>query len=138
MTAIQGGKHSFKQSLKGHKIRHIISSTRTDLIKDASSLHTPFLELERMITYRVSIGEWKIYYCHVAPMGVHRHIFTEHFHGLPQICGPQVWNPLQKWRFLWLFFVCFSIWQDVLDLSYIYTSNIFMGLDWYQDSKYVT
>ena len=44
-------------------------------VKGAYSLHTPFLELIRMIKYRVSIGEWNIYYCNVVPMGCPKHIF---------------------------------------------------------------
>ena len=39
-------------------------------------VHTPFLELVRIIKYRDLIGEWNIYYCHVVPMGCQRHIFT--------------------------------------------------------------
>ena len=65
-------------------------------LKGAYSLHTPFLELIRMITYRVSIGEWNIYYCHVVSMGCPRHIFTWHFHGLPQICGSSDWHNEKK------------------------------------------
>ena len=65
-------------------------------LKGAYSLHSPFLELVRMIKYRVSIGDWNIYYCHVVPMGFPRHSFTWHFHGLPQICGLQVWHNEKK------------------------------------------
>ena len=45
------------------------------LIRGASSLHTPFLELLRIIKHHN--------YCHVVLMGHPRHIFTWHFHGLP-------------------------------------------------------
>ena len=56
------------------------------IILTSLDVHTPFLEPLRMITYRVSIGEWSIYYCHmvlwgalVLPcgvMGCPRHLFT--------------------------------------------------------------
>ena len=65
-------------------------------LKGAHSLHAPFSDLVRMIKYRVSIGQWSIYYCHVVLIGCPRLIFTWHCHGLPQICGSQVWHNESK------------------------------------------
>lgn len=39
-------------------------------------VHTPYLELVRLIKYRVSIGKWNLYYCHVVPIACPINIFT--------------------------------------------------------------
>ena len=59
-------------------------------IKGASSLHTPFFELVRMIKLLGLNRLIKIYCCHVPPMSCPRHNVHMHFHGLPQICRLQV------------------------------------------------
>ena len=78
-----------------HEIRQWCLSVNTHLLtpfKGAYSLHTIFLELVRMIKYRVPIGKWNIYYYDVVLMGCPRYILTLYFLGLPQICGLQVWH----------------------------------------------
>ena len=75
------------------------------------SVHTPFLELVIMIKYRFSVGEWKIYYYHVACIACPRHVFTWHFHGLTQICWSQVWHTKNKCRHF-----CLKNWQCVFRL----------------------
>ena len=63
-----------------------------NFVKGAYSLPTPFLEIVRMIKYRVSMGCWNICYCDVVSMGGPIHISPLHFNGLPQICRAQVWH----------------------------------------------
>ena len=104
-------------------------------IKGAYSLHTPILELVRIIKYRVSIGEWNIYYCPVVPIGCLKHILTWHFHGLSQICWWQVCLIEKYGNFRGCLFLlhylaaCFQVFRG---LSYICVIRICMDSAWCQ------
>ena len=110
------------------------------LVKGAYSFHTPFCELVRMIKYRVSLGKWNIYYCHVVFMGCPRHIFTCHFHSLPQICGSKVWHNETKSDISMA--VClFPLFGSILWGLYrplTHMCNIHMDSAWCQQLQYVT
>ena len=98
------------------KFKELCNNINAHINPGATSLYTLILELVRMITYRVSISEWKIHYCHVAP----RHIFTSHSHGLPQICKLQVWHTKENPISVTVF--CSTTWQHfwvLIDLWYI-------------------
>ena len=77
---------------RGTIFTHMVCQLVIMSLIGASTLYTALFELVRMIKCQVSIGKSIIYYYHVALWDCPRHIFTWYFHGLPQICGSQVWH----------------------------------------------